>query len=431
MNLFRTLVAGALTLPLLGGCGGSETPAGKVAAPKATREIKPGPNVQDEVQEALIKAKPGDIIQLAEGTFEFSKELSLTVPKVTVRGAGVDKTILSFKKQDTGKHGLLVTAADFTVHDLTVEDTKGDGLKVNGVENVVFRRVRARWSGEDKESNGAYGIYPVQCTNVLIEDCEAIGASDAGIYVGQSKNIIVRRCKAMRNVAGIEIENCTDADVYENTATQNAGGLLVFDLPGLQAKNGQRVRVHDNLIFANNHVNFAPKGNTVASVAPGTGAMIMATDKVEFFRNMLKDNKSYGLSIVSFTLPINPGDKHAEDKGYDPYPEGIFVHDNDFVNCGTDPQGELARGLEQLLGKPLPEIIYDGNVNPARKMDGKVPPEFGVVLKNNGSAKFACLGNNVLKLFEKSSGTPKITRDIKAYEGELPALPPVKLPGIN
>ena len=47
------------------------------------------------------------------------------------------------------------------------------------------------------------------------------------------------------------------------------------------------------------------------------------------------------------------------------------------------------------------------------------------------TAKFACLGNNVLKLFDKSSGTPKITRDIKAYEGELPALPAVKLPGIN
>ena len=231
----------------------------------------------------------------------------------------------------------------------------------------------------------------------LIEDCEAIGASDAGIYVGQSKNIIVRRCKAMRNVAGIEIENCTDADVYENTTTQNAGGLLVFDLPGLQAKNGQRVRVHDNLIFDNNHVNFAPKGNTVASVAPGTGAMIMATDKVEFFRNMLKDNKSYGLSIISFTLPINPGEKHAEDKGYDPYPEGIFVHDNDFVNCGTDPQGELAMGLEQLLGKPLPEIIYDGNVNPAKLVNGKVPAEFGVVLKNNGDGEVRLPGQQCVE----------------------------------
>jgi len=35
----------------------------------------------------------------------------------------------------------------------------------------------------------------------------------------------------MNNVAGIEIENCTDADVYENISTNNTGGVLVFDLP--------------------------------------------------------------------------------------------------------------------------------------------------------------------------------------------------------
>ena len=40
-----------------------------------------------------------------------------------------------------------------------------------------------------------------------IEHCIAIGASDAGIYVGQSNNIIVRNCEVFQNVAGIEIEN--------------------------------------------------------------------------------------------------------------------------------------------------------------------------------------------------------------------------------
>jgi parallel beta-helix repeat protein len=422
------LASTLLALGILAGCNGKDPlphPAAQVL--DATVLIRPGPNVQEELQTALIKAKPGSIIELTKGTFEFTKELSLAVEKVTIRGHGVDNTILSFKKQDTGKHGLLITRGDFCIQDLTVEDTKGDGLKANDVENVIFRRVRARWTDGEKETNGAYGIYPVQCTNVLVEDCEAVGASDAGIYVGQSKNVIVRRCKASKNVAGIEIENCIDADVYENTATDNAGGLLVFDLPGLQQKNGKRIRVHDNLIYGNNHANFAPKGNTVASVAPGTGAMIMATDQVEFFRNMLKNNHTYGLSIVSFT---NLG-KPVEDKQYDPYPEGIFVHDNDFVDCGTAPQGDLAAALTALLGKPFPEIIYDGEVNPAKLVNGKVPPEFGLVLKNNGAAKFANLGKNVLKLLDPSNGPPKIDRDIKTYEGELPPLPVVKLPGID
>ncbi|HEV8060851.1 MAG TPA: parallel beta-helix domain-containing protein [Gemmataceae bacterium] len=421
------VIASFLILGAIAGCGSKETPPAKTANKAApTVEIHPGPNVQEELQTALIKAKPGDVIGLSEGIFEFSKELSLAVENVTIRGEGMDKTILSFKKQDTGKHGLLVTRGKFCIENLTVEDTKGDGLKVNDAEDVVFRRVRARWTGDEKETNGAYGIYPVQSKNVLVEDCEAIGASDAGIYVGQSQNVIVRRCRATRNVAGIEIENCIDADVYKNTATDNAGGLLVFDMPGLQQKNGKRVSVHDNLIYANNHANFAPKGNTVANVAPGTGAMIMATDQVDFFRNIIKDNQTFGLSIISFTDPGKP----VKDEAYDRYPEGIFIHDNEFTNCGTNPAGALAGPLAALLGTPFPEIIYDGEQNPAKLVNGKVPAGMGVYLKNNGAAKFANLGKNVLKLLDPANGPPHIDRDIKAYEGELPALPPVKLPGV-
>src|SRR6185436_8691984 len=110
--------------------------------------------------------------------------------------------------------------------------------------------------------------YPVLSEDVLIEDCVAIGASDAGIYVGQSKNIIVRGSRAERNVAGIEIENSVGADVYGNVATQNTGGILVFNLPDLELKNGHGTRVFKNEVFENNHPNFAPQGNIVASVPP-------------------------------------------------------------------------------------------------------------------------------------------------------------------
>src|SRR5262249_10203967 len=137
------------------------------------------------------------------------------------------------------------------------------------------------------------------------------------IYVGQSRNVVVRRCRAERNVAGIEIENCTAADVYENVATNNAGGLLVFDMPGLPVKNGKQVRVYQNEVKANNHPNFAPKGNIVASVPPGTGLMVMATDQVEVFKNTIEDNNTYNLAILSFLVTGRP----IEDKEYDPISE--------------------------------------------------------------------------------------------------------------
>src|SRR3546814_9020031 len=82
-------------------------------------------------------------------------------------------------------------------------------------------------------------------SDVLIDSVYVRGASDAGIYVGQSKNIVVRDSVATENVAGIEIENSYDADVHDNVATKNTGGILVFDLPSLPMQGGHNVRVFE------------------------------------------------------------------------------------------------------------------------------------------------------------------------------------------
>jgi hypothetical protein len=59
--------------------------------------IEPGPDAADRLQEALIMAQAGDIVELAAGRYDFKATLSLDVENVTIRGAGQDKTILSFK----------------------------------------------------------------------------------------------------------------------------------------------------------------------------------------------------------------------------------------------------------------------------------------------------------------------------------------------
>lgn len=186
---------------------------------------------QKRLQTQLIQAKPGDVIVIPAGIHEINRGLSLNVSGVTLRGEGMDKSILSFRNQIQGAEGLLVNASDFTIEDLAIEDTAGDGLKVNEGNNIIIRRVRTEWTNGPDEENGAYGIYPVQTENLLIEECVAIGASDAGIYVGQSDNVVVRNNRVEFNVAGIEIENTMNADVYGNVVTNNTGGILVFNMP--------------------------------------------------------------------------------------------------------------------------------------------------------------------------------------------------------
>ena len=233
---------------------------------KGTDLAKANTTYQNELMELLMDAKPGAVIEIPAGVFAIDTELSLVVDGVTIRGQGMDKTILNFRNQAAGAQGLLVTASNFTIENLAIEDTKGDAIKINKGENIIVRKVRTEWTQGPKTENGAYGIYPVQTKNVLIEDSVAIGASDAGIYVGQSQNVVVRRNRAEFNVAGIEIENCIDADVYENLAT-------------------------------NNTRNFGHAGTPVASVPAGTGVIVNSNDQVEIFDNDIADNKTANIII--------------------------------------------------------------------------------------------------------------------------------------
>lgn len=181
---------------------------------------------------------------------------------VNLVGQGIDTTTLSFTGVSAQTNGIDVIGDDFLVQDLTVLDAGKDGIRVEASVGVTFRRIRATWTNEGRSSNGAYGIYPVSSQNVLVEDSFAENASDAGLYVGQCRNVVVRRNRVTGNVAGLEIENTQYADVYENHAEDNTGGIVVFDLPGNPIV-GRDVRLRDNTIVRNNRRNFAP-GGTVA-----------------------------------------------------------------------------------------------------------------------------------------------------------------------
>jgi parallel beta-helix repeat protein len=404
-------ILGFAALALLAGCKPAETNVITVTA---------GPAFQKEAQEALIRAKPGNVVMLPAGKLQLDGTLSLTAPGVTIRGAGIDKTTLSFAGQKTGSAGLLATADKFTLEDLAIEDTKGDALKVNNADGVTIRRVRVEWTGGPKETNGSYGFYPVQCKNVLIEDSAVIGASDAGIYVGQSSNIVVRRNRAEKNVAGIEIENSQHADVYENTATGNTGGILVFNLPDLPVKDGQYTRVYKNNIVDNNLANFAPKGNMVAKVPAGTGLMVLATKQVEAFNNTIKGNGDASVSIISYQSTGNP----MKDASYYPWIEAIHIHDNTISGGGTAPNGNIGGEIAKVVGKPLPDILYDGMFNPEKLVEKKIPDALRVCLQNNAaqnntSATFAN--------FDAAGGFKKVSRDLAPYNCALPPLEAVVL----
>ena len=339
---------------------------------------------QKQLQTALITAKPGDVITIPAGVHEFNRGLSLNVSGVTIRGEGMDKSILSFKNQVQGAEGLLVSASDFTIEDLAIEDTAGDGLKINEGRNIIIRRVRAEWTNGPDEKNGAYGIYPVQTENVLLEECVAIAASDAGIYVGQSRNVVVRNNRAERNVAGIEIENTFNADVYGNVTNENTGGILVFNMPDLP-QPGHSTRVFGNTVIANNTDNFGAAGTPVASVPAGSGIVINSNDKVEIFDNEIADNDTANIIISSYYAAGFQGTRDMA-ADYDPYPETIYIYGNRLSGGGSSPDGLDLKALKVAmfgLTGSLPDVLWDGFVN-ADKLDadGVHLPEYAICVDN-------------------------------------------------
>ncbi|MBT8432828.1 MAG: right-handed parallel beta-helix repeat-containing protein [Altererythrobacter sp.] len=341
------------------------------------------PGFEEELMAQLLDAQPGDVITIPEGKFPITRSLSLTVDGVTIRGAGMDKSILSFKGQVSGAEGLLVTASDFTIEGLAIEDTIGDALKISEGNNIVIRGVRTEWTDGYKTENGAYGIYPVQTTNVLMEDNVAIGASDAGIYVGQSGNVVVRRNRAEYNVAGIEIENTVDADVYENVATNNTGGILVFNMPNLP-QLGERTRVFNNKVLGNNTENFGHEGTPVASVPAGSGIVITSNDKVEVFDNEIKNNQTANI-IISSVFSTNYSGLSAQ-PNYDPYPEGIYIYNNTLEGGGDSPDGLDLKTLKTMMfgiNGSFPDVLWDGFVNPAKLVNGKLPEDQRICIEDS------------------------------------------------
>lgn len=367
-------------------------------------------NLVSELQKTLITAAAGDQIKLPAGTFEFKRSLSLNdTPGVTISGAGKGKTILSFKGQIEGAEGILIkNADDISLEGFTVADSKGDAIKVQDCTNVIMRDLETTWTTGKLATNGAYGLYPVSSTNVLMENCEASYAMDAGIYVGQSNNVVVRNNYVHHNVAGLEIENTKVGEVYGNRAHDNTAGMLIFDMPDLPQANGDKIKFYDNYMENNNGENFAPKGMIVSTLPPGTGMNIMAHSNIDIYNNTIKGHKTVGVMVNSWMIT---GQSYKSEE-FDPYCTNVYIHDNKFINNQgeTDQTTDAGKLISGLFGNDTYDILIDGIFKPNQ------PNSY--CFKNNGDISFANL--NASKGLSPEEMMKNLDHDMSPFDCELP-----------
>jgi parallel beta-helix repeat protein len=356
--------------------------------PACTIHLHPSGADQTTVQGALTAAHANDVICFDDGTYAFTDKLEVTTRNLTLRGTA-SGAVLDFAGEPADAlAGVHATTDGFTIEGLAIKNTTGDAVRVDGPANgITFRGLTITWDVASNTEAGApvdagdggstparravYGIYPITCNDVLIENNDVSGATDSGIYVGQSTNVVVRNNVAHLNPGGIEIEDTTHAEVYGNHTYDNAAGLMVLNDPDLPIENGLFSNVHDNLIEGNNHANFGV--GLVAGVPVGLGMLIVAASQTEVHSNTILNNNSTGTLIVSCTVFNNFQACHTAN-GYYPYAEIDWIHDNVYGGNGTSPDPQFS-----ILGRTLPDIVWDGDVNPSQPHG----PTAGLCVTNN------------------------------------------------
>jgi cytochrome c peroxidase len=297
----------------------------------------------ESIQAALDRTIPGDTIEIHPGTYH--ETLLVDVDKITIRGVKENdqRPVLDGKNQLTD--AVITSSHDFTIENLIVKDFVNNGITVHGGKNATFRDLEVH-------NTGLYGVYPVECKGVTIERVLATGIKDAAIYVGQSRDIVVKDCEAHSNVTGIEIENSVNALVENNYVHDNTGGILVFLLPNNPSKVGSDNKVVRNRIINNNHKNFGDPNAIVGRVQPGTGLLIMAADRTEVTENEIRGNDSFGVAVVGLAIAFPKGKQF--DVGA--VPEGNRIYNNRFADNGRNPGGMVKE-----LGAMNVDILWDGS----------------------------------------------------------------------
>ena len=88
------------------------------------------------------------------------------------------------------------------------------------------------------------------------------------------------------------------------------------------------------------------------------------------------------------------------------------------------------------MGSPLPDILYDGSVDPAKAVNGALPENLAIRIRDNGNAGFANFHAASLDAAATTASGEKATNrrslaSLKPYDGKVPPLAPVSIEGVK
>jgi parallel beta-helix repeat protein len=328
------------------------------SAPAAADTVTVHPG--ESIQAAVEQAHAGDRVLVMPGTYredghpcptEPSHSCAVSIKKNGIRLVGAPRphhpvVLLAREGQDEGiavgkSHaGNCLTHPSKRVHGsrisgLTVRGFEDDGVFLICVDHWRITLVRA-------VGNNEYGTFPSHTLRGRLDHSFASGANDTGHYIGQSRHARVDHNVARRNVSGFEIENSSHVRADHNLAERNTAGFLSFALPGLDLKRNSDNRIDHNRSRFNNKPNTCvDEDDTVCQVPPGTGILLLATNRNRVETNRVRGNHSFGIAVSSYCVALMLSQAECEALDIEPNPDGSRILDNTVRSNGTAPAPSL------------------------------------------------------------------------------------------
>jgi parallel beta-helix repeat protein len=316
-----------------------------IAAPVPAAAEPPVVVVSSTIQAAIDSAAPGDTVFVPSGVYRETVRVDknniaiYASPGAILDGTGIAGRVSGITVSAQGDGARI---DGFTLIGMQIQNFTRNGVQLIRVDNFQI-------SGGRYIDNETYGVYPIFSSRGLVDRNDVSGSNDAGIYVGQSSDIVIAKNHTRDNTAGIEITNCARIAAIENTLIDNSMGFLIGVLPGRTVSTAtSSVQVIDNSVMRNNRQNPVTDPADVLSLLPsGLGILNVGGDSVIIRNNTVTLNNSAGIAVIRL-----PPELASLDSRVDPFPDEGVIRDNVLALNGTRPDARLG-------SRPPVDLLWD------------------------------------------------------------------------
>jgi hypothetical protein len=291
-------VAGAVDYPPPSNPAGAKT--AKPKGPGKTLKVcKGAKSCFPTIQSAVNKAKAGDTIKVANGTYKEGVVVSGASKRyIKLVGNPKDpsKVVLEATGSKNKSNGLWIKdAVHVTVDGFTAQHYKANGFFALRADNYTFNHLKSF-------RVGVYGVYAFHSVGGLMENSEAAWNSDSGFYIGetppQAKPVrsIVKNITSYGNVLGWSGTNMRYVTISQSKFYNNGTGIVPNTLSTEKYPPEEDNIITDNDIFWNNFNYYVGAPFKVGKAATDSTAYPVGVGVLLFGgrHNRIDNNRIYG-----------------------------------------------------------------------------------------------------------------------------------------